>query len=216
MTADELQRLVAQSRVLPPAQSAAAINFEHDFIVNVLSTVLDIQMSTTAVLRALEHFKARHGARIRGMGDLRQVLRRFADDQPGNTALAQYLWGYNLWTRAHILRDLVDYFDALGVRDQESLRAWAASSDFQRDFEGKVKGLGLAAYKALVMRMGVDTVKPDTHVRRFVEAAIGRRTTDVGAVTLVEAAARELGLPAAELDWRIWEYQRRGGSGSPA
>jgi hypothetical protein len=113
-----------------------------------------------------------------------------------------------------MLRDLVDYFDGTGVRDQQSLLAWAAGSDFQRDFEGKVKGLGLAAYKALVMRLGVDTVKPDTHVRRFVEAAIGRRAPDTEVVTLVEAAAGELGLPAADLDWRIWEYQRGGGSGS--
>jgi hypothetical protein len=212
ITADEVQRLVAQSGVLPvrpSAESVDAISFEHDFVLNVLSTVLDIQMSTTAVVRALEHFKARHGTRIRGMRDLRRAIGRFPDNQPGNTALAQYLWGYNLWTRAHMLRDLVDYFDALGIRDQESLRAWAAGSDFQRDFEGKVKGLGLAAYKALVMRLGVDTVKPDTHVRRFVEAAIGRRATDAEVVTLVEAAARQLGLPAAELDWRIWEYQRR-------
>ena len=209
ISADELRQLVARSRALPPAGWVPVALVEHDFIINVQSTVLDIQMSTTALVRALEHFKAKRGARIRGMGGLRRALSRFPDDQPGNTALAQYLWGYNLWTRAHMLRDLVDYFDGIGVRDYESLQAWAAGSDFERDFEGKVKGLGLAAYKALVMRLGVDTVKPDTHVRRFVEAAIGRRAPDTAVVTLVEAAAHELGLPAADLDWRIWEYQRR-------
>lgn len=210
-TADEVKRVVAHSGVLPPADSVPVAFVEHDFILNLLSTVLDIQMSTTVVVRAVGHFKAKHGDRIRAMTDLRRVLGRFPDNQPGNTALAQYLWGYNLWTRAHMLRDLVDYFDGTGVRNQESLQAWAAGSDFKRDFEGKVKGLGLAAYKALVMRLGVDTVKPDTHVRRFVEAAIGRRATDAEVVTLVEAAARQLGVPAADLDWRIWEYQRRAG-----
>jgi hypothetical protein len=210
-TADDVQRVVARSRILPPASSVPSVILEADFILNVMTTVLDIQMSTTAVTRALEHFRAKHGHRIRAMGDLQRVLGRFSDDQQGNTALAQYLWGYDLWTRAHMLRDLVDYFDGIGVRDQESLRAWAAGSDFQRDFEGKVKGLGLAAYKSLMMRQGVDTVKPDTHVKRFVEAAIGRRASDAEVVTLVENAARELGLPAADLDWRIWEHQRRAG-----
>jgi hypothetical protein len=143
------------------------------------------------------------------MDDLEHVLPRFSDDKGGNTALAQYLWGYNLWTRAHMLRDLVSYFDQIGVRDQESLRTWAASSDFESDFKGRVKGLGFASYKSLLIRQGIDTVKPDTHVKRFVQAAIGRRATDTEIVTLVEDAARELGLRAADLDWRIWEHQRQ-------
>lgn len=210
-TSEELGRLVARSRGLPAAESVPAIILEHDFILDVLTTVIDIQMSTTAVVRALEHFRTKHGDRIRTMGDLQRTLGRFSDDQQGNGALAQYLWGYNLWTRAHMLRELVGYFDRIGVRDQESLRAWAASSEFKPDFEGKVKGLGLASYKSLLMRQGVDTVKPDTHVRRFVEAAIGRRAPDAEVVTLVEDAAHQLSLPAAELDWRIWEHQRRRG-----
>ena len=182
---------------------------EDDFILNIQTTVLDIQMSTTTVLRALEHFQAKRGNRIRTIADLRRALHRFSDDREGNIALARYLWGYNLWTRAHMLRVLTAYFDRIGVRDQHALRSWAATSDFKSDFEGKVKGLGFAAYKSLLMRQGVDTVKPDTHVRRFVEAAIGRRARDTEVVDLVEESARRLGLRAAELDWRIWESQRR-------
>lgn len=143
------------------------------------------------------------------MADLQSGLLPFPDDEKGNTALAQHLWGYNLWTRAHLLRGLVDYFDQIGVRDQPSLRAWAANSEFKRDFEGRVKGLGFAVYKSLVLRQGVDTVKPDVHVRRFVEAAIGHRVCDVEVVTLVEDAAKVLGLRASVLDWNIWESQRR-------
>jgi len=36
----------------------------------------------------------------------------------------------------------------------------------------------LARYQWLVMRQGVDTVKPDVHVRRFAEAAVGRKLND--------------------------------------
>jgi hypothetical protein len=67
-----------------------------------------------------------------------------------------------------------------------------------------VKGLGRAVYESLVMRTGVDTVKPDVHVRRFAEAAVGRRLNDADLVEAVARAASLLGLRAAELDLRIW------------
>jgi hypothetical protein len=202
----DLARLVERCRQIVAADGVVQ---EDDFVVNLLTTVIDFQMSTTAVVRALQHFRAKRGDEIRTMADLQSGLLPFPDDEKGNTALAQHLWGYNLWTRAHLLRGLVDYFDQIGVRDQPSLRAWAADSEFKRDFEGRVKGLGFAVYKSLVLRQGVDTVKPDVHVRRFVEAAIGHRVSDVEVVTLVEDAAKVLGLRASVLDWSIWESQRR-------
>ena len=58
------------------------------------------------------------------------------------------------------------------------------------------------------MRQGVDTVKPDVHVRRFAEAAVGRPLDDGDVVEAVERAAAALGLTAQELDWRIWEASR--------
>jgi hypothetical protein len=103
-----------------------------------------------------------------------------------------------------------------GVVDQESLKAWAHRSDFRTDFEGRVKGLGPAVYQWLVMRQGVDTVKPDVHVRRFAEAAVGRPLSDADVVEVVTRAARLLGIRAYELDWRIWEASRGGSLPYPA
>ena len=73
-----------------------------------------------------------------------------------------------------------------------------------------MKGLGIAVYHWLVMRQGVDTVKPDVHVRRFAEGAVGRSLTDEEVVAAVSDAAHKLGLKAYELDWRIWEASRGG------
>ena len=67
-----------------------------------------------------------------------------------------------------------------------------------------MKGLGRAVYESLVMRQGVDTVKPDVHVRRFAEAAVGRKLNDDDLVEVVKRAAELLGLTAQELDLRIW------------
>jgi hypothetical protein len=94
--------------------------------------------------------------------------------------------------------------------DGESLRAWAHASEFKRDFAGQVKGLGPAVYQWLVMRQGVDTVKPDVHVRRFAETAVGRPLSDQDLIDVVSQAARRLDIKAYEFDWRIWEASRGG------
>jgi hypothetical protein len=204
---DDVRRVADAARALPPAEGVA---IEEDFVLNLLETVLDYMLQTTVVVKALEHYKAHRWDEIRTLDDLEAVLARYGADQEGNTDLAIYLWGYKLWTRAEQLRGLARHFRAIGVTDQGSLRRWAETSTFEADFEGKVKGLALAVYQALVMRQGVDTVKPDVHVRRFAEAAVGRRLNDVEVVELVSEAAKHVGLRAMELDWRIWEASRGG------
>ena len=207
----DVKHVAVAARNLAPA---ASVTIEEDFVMNLLETVLDYQMHTTTVVRALEFFRANRWIDVRTLDDLDATLSSFADDQPGNTALAGYLWGNRHWRRAHELRGLARYFRSIGVVDQPTLKEWAHRSEFRRDFEGRVKGLGRAVYQALLMRQGVDTVKPDVHVRRFADAAVGRRLSDADVVEVVTRAARELGMKAYELDWRIWEASR-GGTAAP-
>lgn len=207
ISARDVDRIADAANLLPPAQETY---LEKDFVMNLFETVLDYQMRLTAVVRALQHFQDHRWREIRTLDDLEGVLGRFPKDQEGNTALAQHLWGYRMWTRAQQLRDLAHFFENIGVVDQDGLREWAAKSEFRRDFEGRVKGLGIAVYHWLVMRQGVDTVKPDVHVRRFAEGAVGRPLNDVELVEVVTRAAHQLGLKAYELDWRIWEASRGG------
>ncbi len=209
----DVTRVADAASDLTPAVSAY---IEDDFVMNLLETVLDYQMHTTAVVKALEYFKAHRWNDVRTIDDVEAVLSRYPDTQLGNTELAQYLWGNNHWRRAHELRGLTGFFRSIGVVDQGSLRAWAQTSEFRRDFEGRVKGLGPAVYQWLVMRQGVDTVKPDVHVRRFAEAAVGRSLNDADVVDAVSRAAGVLGIKAFELDWRIWEAARGGTLPFPA
>jgi hypothetical protein len=203
----DVDRVAEAAEGIPPARG----NYiETDYILNLMETVLDYQMQTEAVVRALEFYKANHWDELRTREDLRALFARYPEDKEGNTALAQYLWGYNMWTRAQQLRDLTVFFRKAGVTDQETLRDWAVRSSFKSDFEGQVKGLGIAVYHWLVMRQGVDTVKPDVHVRRFAEAAVGRPLSDVDVVEVVTKAAHQLGQKAFELDWAIWEASRGG------
>lgn len=210
---DDVVQVVHAGKTLAPAASAY---LEDDFVMNVLETVLDYMLKTTVVVKALEYFRANRWDEVRTLDDLEAVLVRYPDDQHGNTTLAVYLWSYKLWTRAQQLRGLASYFRSIGVVDRETLKAWAHRSEFRRDFEGRVKGLGPAVYQWLVMRQGVDTVKPDVHVRKFAEAVVGRPLSDADVIEVVTRAAGALGIKAYELDWRIWEASQGGGLAYPA
>jgi hypothetical protein len=204
---DDVEKLASAARLLPPNANAY---LEEDFVMNLLETVLDYMLQTEVVVKALQRFRDNRWDDVRTLDNLERLMTRFPEDQAGNTALAQYLWGYNFWTRAQQLRDLVRYFRSIGVLDQERLKQWALTSTFKTDFEGRVKGLGAAVYQWLVMRQGVDTVKPDVHVRRFAEAAVGRKLSDQDVIDLTTRAAGQIGINAFELDWRIWEAARGG------
>lgn len=200
---DDIEKVAAAAAEIPPAKG---MYLENDYIMNLLATVIDYQMHTKAVQRSLAHFRDVRWDDVRTLDQLLAVLVRYGDDRAGNTALAQYLWGNNHWRRASELRGLVRYFVDREVTDQEALRDWAQTSSFKTDFEGHVRGLGLAIYNWLVMRQGVDTVKPDVHVRGFTEKALARRVNDDDVVAVVTAAAHKLGMRAYELDWAIWEH----------
>jgi hypothetical protein len=205
VTDSDIDRIVQAARLLPPAKGNYLID---DFVTNLLATVIDFQMHTTAVENALLHYKSHLLGQVRTLADVPSILSQYPNDKDGNTALAQALWGYNFWTRAEMLRGLVAYFDGIGMRDQEGLHRWAQRAEFKRDFEGRVRGLGPAVFQWLVMRQGLETVKPDVHVRRFAERAVGRGLSDQDVVNVVTRAANGLGIKAYESDWAIWEHER--------
>jgi hypothetical protein len=196
----DVDRVADAARPLPPADAPAG---DADFLTSLFVTVLDYQQLTATVRRALDHVRTER-PELRSLDDLESAIAGFPDDRDGNVALAVHLWGYRLWTRAQQLRGLCAYFRSIGVVDEATLRAWAHGSEFRADFEGRVRGLGRAVYESLVMRQGVDTVKPDVHVRRFAEAAVGRRLNDGDLVEVVARAATGLGISPQELDLRIW------------
>jgi len=203
----EVERLAEACRAIPKARGEYHYP---DYITNVLLTVLDLRMHNVAVNNSISYYRNHCWAEIRSIDQLAALLDRYPDEKEGNLAVAQYLWGNNHWMRVEWLRGFVSFLIADGLTTQELLRDWVHRSDFHRDFEGRVKYLGIAAFKWLAMRLGVETVKPDGHLHKFVETALGHRVTDDELVRLVEAAARRLGLSARQLDISIWEFQRGG------
>jgi hypothetical protein len=202
VTEAEAGRLVEACRPLPTRPWEYE---EHDYMTNVLLTVLDLQMHNVTVERSIRHYRDFRWNEIRALDHLEDLLGRFPEDKEGNRQVARYLWGNDHWTRAGWLRGLAVFLAAENLRTQGELRAWAWRSDYQKDFAGRVRYLGPAAYHWLVMRLGVDTVKPDVHLRRFVEDVVGHPVTDGELVRVVTQAARRLGISPRELDAAIWE-----------
>ena len=205
ITAQEYNLILQKCKEIPPARGMYLIN---DYIENLMLTVLDFQMHNVAVYRAVKHYRDNRFNEIRTINDLKRFLSKYADDEEDNTTAAQYLWGNRYWTRVSLLRKLIAYLESIGVTSQETLRRWAEKSNFERDFKGKILGMGYAIYQWLVMRQGIETIKPDTHLINFLKSIIHHSFTEKELVAVLERVAKELGLKAYELDWKIWEYQR--------
>lgn len=70
------------------------------------------------------------------------------------------------------------------------------------------QGSGIT-FRYFLMLCGIDEVKPDRMVRRFLAEVLGRDPTSEEAHALVTAAAAALGCTATQADHRIWSYQSR-------
>ena len=205
----ELQRLTEACRkVGPPQGTYGASTFENDFLGEVMSTVLDLQMRGVVVATSIQHFRELRQAEVRTLEDLDAALARYPDDREGNRQAAQFLWGNNLWTRVRWLRGFVRFLLDEGLTDHRALLDWAQDAQFRRDFAGRAKFLGIATFQSIRMRLGIDTVKPDVHLRRFVEPVVGHSISDEELIRVIEEAASRLGVPAQHLDLALWEYQR--------
>ncbi len=200
----DFQRFVIECKQLPAAKGNYLV---HDYVENMMLTVLDFQMHGVTIERAIRYYYQNAREEVADFTGLKRLLAAHADNQEGNTQVAQFLWGNNHWTRVALLRRLLRYFGAEGITTQEKLKDWAAKADFERDFQGRVKGAGFAIFQWLVMRQGVETVKPDVWIQRFIREKLGYSVGDKLAVELIERAAVEIGVKAYELDWRIWEHQ---------
>jgi hypothetical protein len=66
------------------------------------------------------------------------------------------------------------------------------------------------------MLFGAETAKPDVHIRRFVEQAVGHPINDARALTLLEMAAKRLNWNLRALDNEIWELRAQSGRLGPS
>ncbi|MCX7166596.1 MAG: hypothetical protein NTV11_10015 [Rhodocyclales bacterium] len=181
-----------------------------DYMRDVMLTVLDFHMQAEVVGKAINYFRDRvqsdHG--IHTHDDLTRILATYPDTQQGNVDASLFLWNNRHWQRTHLLRGLLAFFSSIGVTDQEELRCWARHAAFDKDFHGKVKGLGLAVFQWLLIRMGVPAVKPDVWVINFAQRITGKRLADKVLVDLFHEIAPLVGQSMTNIDMTIWAFER--------
>ncbi len=97
--------------------------------------------------------------------------------------------------------------------DWKRLTTWAKDAEALRythtlDSVGAVKGVGVAAYTYLLMRAGVDTIKPDVRIKEeLVKSGLASSTKaldDHSALLLAECMAQELGVTRLWFDQLLW------------
>ena len=183
-----------------------------DYMLDLMETVINFHIRVEVVLSSLGYFRdhVQQQHQIYTHQDLKTLLTRFSDDEDGNKAVSQFLWGNFLWTRIALLRKLLAFFESVGVIDQASLHAWAARSTFEHDFRNKVKGLGIAVFHWLQIRSNVDSVKPDVHVLNFGKRVIGRRVSEKVLVDAISQIAPLVGQSMATVDVTVWFWGRLG------
>jgi len=76
------------------------------------------------------------------------------------------------------------------IEELEQLRQWVVSarpSDYQTL---RIRAFGQAGFQYLRMLFGANTTKPDVHICRYVQVALGRHVSDTEALSLLEEAVR--------------------------
>lgn len=183
---------------------------ETDFILQVLETPINLQMRAEVVVKALDHFRqnvqAQHG--IHTFDDLQTALARYADTEAGNKECAAWLWNNQHWTRVELLRRFMAFLKNHDLTDLDKLTAWAHQADFERDFQGQVKGMGRAAYNWLLLRLGVQTLKTDVWVLNFGERILGKRIPDEKLLNALMEIAPLAGVTPIDLDRTLWHHER--------
>jgi hypothetical protein len=140
--------------------------------------------------------------------DLQHTLNRFPDTNDGNTEASQFLWSNRYWQRAALLRRFLQFLDCVHVVDQPSLHAWAKHAQFERDFQNKVKGLGIAVFQWLILRCGVETIKPDVWVINFVKRVVGLRVSEKMMIAAFTDIAPLVGESLPTIDGTIWYFEK--------
>lgn len=180
-----------------------------DYLDDVCTTVLDFHMQSGVVDNALSHLrenvKQQHS--LLTHEDLSALLSQYPNDKAGNTEAAIFLWGNKHWARIELLRRLLTFFESIGVIDQASLHRWAKAATFERDFQDRVKGMGVAVFHWLQIRCGVEnTIKPDVHVINFAKRVIGRKISEKPLIDVFSRVAPLVGETLATIDLTIWWY----------
>lgn len=170
---------------------------------------LDVVLSmnrqyNTFVIPRLNFFKTNF-PEIQTLQDLKNLITRVG------IYSFESVWNYKHPQRVIILRDLISFFlenkKQINIsEDLSSMIYWAKNADITNQELLPVKGIGFVTTQYIRKMLGVDTVKPDIHIKRSVELWLGEKMSYKQIVLFIEDVAKKLGLTPTQLDHAIWKY----------
>ena len=186
----------------------------YDYISILFNTVLDFQMKSPSVAKAVDYYENNNRSKIRKNADIKRILSEYPNTRKSNTRLANYLWNNNHWSRAKLLRELVKFFEDQNIRGFKSLKKWIKTAQFE-DIEGLVQvrdnktgkvihSIGPVLFEWLRLRLGEKTVKADVHVKNFVSETLGYSLNHNVIVEVLIIVAKDMNVEPRELDAAIW------------
>ncbi len=90
--AADFEKLMAKCRGLPLARENYRVE---DYVENLFLTVLDFQMKSVTVERAMDYYQKHAKSTVSDYDSLKKLLAQYPDTKEGNRQVARYLWGYN-------------------------------------------------------------------------------------------------------------------------
>lgn len=157
------------------------------------------------VLPRVEQFKKEYNyiTKLNQLLDLIQSMTK--------SEFAKNILKYNDIRRVYLLIELIQKLQKIinetGKNEKEILavRKWMIKNGVYGYKNLNVKGIGIATYQYLRMLLGIDTVKPDVHIKRFLEKILNRKLKEEYCIKLLESIAKKMNIPSISLDHAIWK-----------
>jgi len=123
------------------------------------------------------------------------------------------VWNYNHIARIETLYQVCNTLKKIctnnssydGENEIEILRQWAENLDFNNNELNQIKGIGLASIQYLRILLGIDTVKPDIHIKKSINKVYATKINDISTIYFIENVSKKMGINARKIDQFVWE-----------
>ena len=126
------------------------------------------------------------------------------------------VWNYNHLQRVLLLENVVSYLNQLHEKlsknnytdnEIEVLRKWAKEVSLKDNEFMRIKGIGVATAQYLRILLGVDTVKPDVHIKSSLNEVYNKKFSDAQAIETIEAVSHILKVNVRSVDKFVWKLR---------
>lgn len=154
-------------------------------------------------------FKVRY-PHVKTLQDLKDLINSMSEREFCKDVLSLNIRKTPFW-RYVMLSNLIEAFDTYRTEngftdDWEAIQQWAKKVDaknLEKDIIGKIQGVGPATLQNLRLICGIDTVKPDVHVKEALkEIGLGNE------IDVVELLSELTAYPSVELDQIFWHWDK--------